>query len=200
MVPTLCFRFENALREIDPSVSLPYFDSNLDNNLEHQARNSLIWTSEFLGNGYGDVTTGPFAGWTISTEVDGSTNLHRNLGEVREGRAPPRLMSDNSLRVVNADSLESISWFVDPSFETNHGSVHNFISGVMANLAVSPSDPVFFLHHAYIDCLWEEMRQNQRDRGINVRLDHLILVGRGFCVSHIINKSIPKQKSQPTSR
>lgn len=38
-----------------------------------------------------------------------------------------------------------------------HNPVHRWIGGNMA-LATSPNDPVFFLHHCYLDLLWERWR------------------------------------------
>jgi tyrosinase len=35
-----------------------------------------------------------------------------------------------------------------------HGKIHNLIGGVMASLGTSPTDPIFWLHHAQIDRLW----------------------------------------------
>jgi tyrosinase len=39
----------------------------------------------------------------------------------------------------------------------NHG--HAWIGGVMNNTSVSPTDPIFWLHHAEVDRLWEIWRQ-----------------------------------------
>ena len=42
----------------------------------------------------------------------------------------------------------------EPSFESApHNLVHNIIGGVMADM-VSPTDPIFWLHHANVDRLW----------------------------------------------
>lgn len=41
------------------------------------------------------------------------------------------------------------------SFEAGpHNGVHNFVGGMMADPKSSPTDPVFWLHHANIDRLW----------------------------------------------
>lgn len=43
-----------------------------------------------------------------------------------------------------------------PSLETNiHNPPHNWVGGVMAT-AASPGDPVFYLHHCWIDLLWAQ--------------------------------------------
>jgi len=44
----------------------------------------------------------------------------------------------------------------EPALEAApHNGVHNLIGGAMDNLAVSPRDPIFWLHHANIDRLWD---------------------------------------------
>jgi tyrosinase len=35
-----------------------------------------------------------------------------------------------------------------------HNHVHNWIGGVMANVRKSPTDPMFWIHHAEVDRLW----------------------------------------------
>lgn len=44
----------------------------------------------------------------------------------------------------------------EPAVETApHNGVHNLIGGTMNNIAVSPRDPIFWVHHANIDRLWD---------------------------------------------
>ena len=112
------------------------------------------------------MTTGPFAHWTLVNPVEGRWVLHRNLTVAPpNARTEPSLMPDEAIEMVtNARTLRDLTWFVDVTFESHHGAVHNWIGGVMGDLPNSPSDPVFFLHHAFIDCLWEQMRSRQRQR------------------------------------
>lgn len=43
----------------------------------------------------------------------------------------------------------------EPTLETApHNPVHNLIGGIMSNVAYSPYDPLFWVHHANIDRLW----------------------------------------------
>ncbi len=44
----IAYRLEIALRMIDPSVAIPYWDSVLEQNLP-DARDSYVWTDDFLG-------------------------------------------------------------------------------------------------------------------------------------------------------
>jgi len=54
-------RFEDELRLVDPSVTLPYWDSTMDYNMDNSI-NSITWSLNFFGNGNGEVNTGPFSG------------------------------------------------------------------------------------------------------------------------------------------
>lgn len=49
---------------------------------------------------------------------------------------------------------------VDPQYdlEFHHGGVHIYIGGDMAMLDTAANDPVFFLHHAFVDYIWEMFR------------------------------------------
>jgi tyrosinase len=85
---TLIFRFEEALRRIDPTVSLPFWDSTVDNDMDNPV-NSALWTAEYFGNGVSDVTSGPAAGW-----VTDQGNLERNYGQAS------RLLSKDQIRRV----------------------------------------------------------------------------------------------------
>ena len=136
----------------------------------------MIWTNRFLGNGRGDVITGPYQFWRLAFPSNQSRSgiIYRNLtSPPPQAVIEPRLMSDDAvLSILGAQSLRDISWFVDSTFETHHGAVHNWVGGVLADLPISPSDPIFFLHHAFIDCLWEQMRIRQRSMGIDPQFDY----------------------------
>lgn len=50
------FRLEVALRAYDPSVSVPYWDSTLDESLP-VPKDSVLWTEDFMGDGNGNIYT-----------------------------------------------------------------------------------------------------------------------------------------------
>ncbi len=80
-------RFEIVLRRIDNSISLPYWDSTLDEGLPNPL-DSILWTNEFLGNGNGAVNTGPFANWRTTRPLQsrpGQRILYRELGQSAAG-------------------------------------------------------------------------------------------------------------------
>ena len=51
-----------------------------------------------------------------------------------------------------------------PVFEWEHGGPHLFVGGHMDNVTCSPSDPTFYLHHSFVDFIWEEFRQQRQSR------------------------------------
>ncbi|MGN2243245.1 tyrosinase family protein [Frateuria sp. GZRR33] len=58
----------------------------------------------------------------------------------------------------------------EPAVESApHNGVHNLIGGTMDNIAVSPRDPIFWLHHANIDRLWDAWVQADDGRHMPAR-------------------------------
>jgi tyrosinase len=153
-------QFELALQGVDPSVVLPYWDWDMSG-----ANNPF--TSDFLG-GDGDraqggrVTTGPFAFSASSfpirvwDDVTGDAGLRRELGDDATSWLP-------TVSQVTAGLAKTPYWPGPSSFErvsegVLHNPVHRWVGGNMAD-ATSPNDPVFFLHHAFLDLLWEQWKQ-----------------------------------------
>ena len=130
---------------------LPYWDSSLDLEMTDPT-DSVIWTSEFLGNGRGDIDSGPFAGWSYDDR-----NLSRSIDSF--GRLMNKTKIDKLVRTRRPQS-----YFVR-ALEQQHNGVHVWVGGNMQSIFRSPSDPVFYMHHAYIDCIWEEYRKRQIRRG-----------------------------------
>lgn len=151
-------RFEKALRGVDPSVSLPYWDWSSGDTTD----TTEIFTDDFMGPS-GDsangerITSGFFvqSNWEIHPELDLGNNgpvLVRNRNLLTSNLS---LLDDIALRArdsVNADN--TFATFL-PALEGPHGSIHMWIRGHMASMS-SPNDPIFFLHHANIDRLWSK--------------------------------------------
>jgi tyrosinase len=75
---------------------------------------------------------------------DTDWGLHRLLG----GRA---MASQNTVDSIQGRSTYASYW--KDLEEHVHNPPHSWVGGVMATTA-SPGDPVFYLHHAWIDLLW----------------------------------------------
>ncbi|MBI3654205.1 MAG: tyrosinase family protein [Acidobacteria bacterium] len=155
-------QFELALQVAvnDSSIALPYWD------WDYSGTNNPF-TSDFLG-GDGDrsqggrVTNGPFAFDTgrfsirIWDEDNGDAGLRREFGEDATSWLPTA--SDISAGLAKTPYWPGPSSFERVSEGVLHNPVHRWISGNMAD-ATSPNDPVFFLHHAFLDRLWEQWKQ-----------------------------------------
>ena len=159
------FSVEEDLRLINPSISLPYWDSTLDFDMVDPV-DSIIWTETFLGNGNGFVTTGPFANW-----MAGANPLTRNIGE-----GSTLFTKEIIRRILTRCRIRDItSPTAMPQFnlETFHGGPHNWVGGQMSGLNTAAHDPVFFLHHAFVDYIWEIFRIRQaRFCGVNPSTDY----------------------------
>ncbi|MET9479491.1 tyrosinase family protein [Streptomyces sp. NPDC006638] len=167
--------FERALRQIDPAVTIPYWDWTTDNTPA-----AALWRDDFLGGtGRGrdqQVMTGPFAysagNWTIKGGVTDDRFLTRDLGRPS---APIALPSKAELAAaMNEKVYDAAPWdsTVTSGFRNrlegwtsggrerwrNHNRVHRWIGGAMLG-AASPNDPVFWLHHAFVDLLWDRWQQ-----------------------------------------
>lgn len=163
--------FERELQTIDPGVTIPYWDWTTDNKAS-----SALWASDFMGgNGRrsdGQVMTGPFAyeagGWPINYGVTSEKYLTRNIGRPdRPITLPTKAELNGALAIATYDVSP---WNSAPSTqgfrnkiegwtvsETKggylHNRVHQWVGGHMIG-AASPNDPVFWLHHAFIDLIW----------------------------------------------
>ncbi|MEU6486067.1 tyrosinase family protein [Streptomyces sp. NPDC046887] len=157
-------QFEQALQAIDPEVALPYWDWSAD-----RTTRATLWAPDFLGGtgraSDGRVMDGPFAAsgnrWRISVRVDGRDYLRRSLGS--GGRQlPTRAEVDSVLAMATYDTAPWNS--ASDGFRNHlegwrgvnlHNRVHVWVGGQMGT-GVSPNDPVFWLHHAFVDKLWAD--------------------------------------------
>jgi tyrosinase len=156
-------RLEEALRAIDSSVTLPYWDWTVDNSPA-----SSIWDPSFMGGdgrpSDGWVTTGPFA------HSSGNWNLVHDGPALRRrfGLSVPTLPASNDLISALAQTVYDVSpyntssssgfrnhlegWISGPQL---HNRVHVWVGGSMGPMS-SPNDPVFFLHHCFVDKCWAD--------------------------------------------
>ncbi|MFC9294040.1 tyrosinase family protein [Streptomyces sp. NPDC057011] len=156
--------FEAALQRVDPKVSIPYWDWTVD-----RTPGSSLWAADFMGGTSrardGQVLDGPFAyaagKWAITVGVDQRQYLRRTLGTgVAELPTKAEVNAVLSMPEYDAAPWNSTSGGFRNHLEGwrgtgLHNRVHVWIGGHMAT-AASPNDPVFWMHHAFIDMLWAE--------------------------------------------
>ena len=143
----------------DPTIALPYWDWDRQGAINP-------FTPNFLG-GDGDaaqggrVADGPFAHATgafpirVWDEEPGDPGLRREFGDDPTSWLP-------SAAQVTTGLGKHPYWGGANSWGRTaegllHNPVHRWVGGNMAD-ASSPNDPVFFLHHAYLDLLWERWK------------------------------------------
>ncbi|KAI3658124.1 hypothetical protein MP638_005063 [Amoeboaphelidium occidentale] len=143
--------FEEALRRIEPDVVLPYWDQSKD--YQNPLRAS-IWRD------FGTVTTGScvtdgyFANWALT--YPGNHCLTRNS----TGNDWP-LDSPQEIRSIITGS-GSFERFFRTLEDFTHMRLHVLVGGASGSgdmvFAFSPNDPIFMIHHAYMDKLWNNFQ------------------------------------------
>jgi hypothetical protein len=176
----ICNRFEAMLREIDPDLSLHYWDWNTDP--------APLFTAAFMGSASGDAGEPWLAAGLYDPNVvddayrDNSTHglnqsppsypVHANpadppkvLTRGKAAGAPPvgqtiggsRWPADTEL--VNATSFQQFNDLLQgceagTSNNCAHGMAHSYIGGTIGNPHTSFRDPFVFLLHSNVDRLW----------------------------------------------
>lgn len=138
---------------------------------------SVIWSEHFMGNGDGIVTTGPFADWDTAVGP-----LIRNLGHFGELFSKSNIANIMS-RKFTVEITEPLG-LPEHNLEVQHGEVHNFVDGQLGELSTAAHDPVFYLHHTFVDYLWEQFRLRQRMQGVNPDLDYPTIVNHTLHSAH----------------
>jgi tyrosinase len=163
--------FEHELQLSDPAVTIPYWDWTTDDKTT-----SALWAADFMGgNGResdGQVMTGPFAyragAWPISYGVTNEKYLTRNMGRPDNPIVlPTKAELSDALAIAAYDTAPWNSAPATQGFRNKiegwpvsetmggylHNRVHQWVGGHMVG-AASPNDPVFWLHHAFVDLIW----------------------------------------------
>ncbi|CAD6191215.1 unnamed protein product [Caenorhabditis auriculariae] len=157
-------QFEIALQTEVPTVTLPYWDSTLDQGLPEES-DSVLWTDELMGNGNGYVKTGPFKDWSTNVFMPLSQVPVKRLYRSTGGREHDRLMTPRDVDwIVTRKNYSQLTFCHDKTFESMHGLSHVWVGGFMFVIRVSPNDPTFYMHHAFVDYLWEQFRRNSQTR------------------------------------
>ncbi|KAI9598695.1 hypothetical protein BDF19DRAFT_335435, partial [Syncephalis fuscata] len=148
--------FEKELQRINSSIMIPYWDWTFDS---QSPELSPIFSDSFMGgNGWGGcVRSGPFANWFPSFPT------RKCLSRVfdRDGRLSAFASPEQIMAIMRtADTYHDMRiWTETPP----HGIIHSSIGGDMETM-YSPNDPIFWLHHAFIDKLWDNWQRLGNNR------------------------------------
>jgi tyrosinase len=178
---------EMALRDIDGSVSLPWWD----------------WTSD---DSHANGLPAAYADTTIANPLlSGVTGLPQQTLNRIQAQVPDTLdFTVNPPQTVRAPgppgdlptaaTIESIleaSTFDDFStqLEDQHNLVHGWVGGAMGIVPIAAFDPIFFAHHTMIDRLWYLWQLRNPNAGVGtVPLDQA-LPGTPLNVSQVLDVS-----------
>lgn len=140
--------FEDILRtECGFTAPLPWFD---ETKYSGRFASSSIFSADWFGAinvGGRCVTNGKFAGLTLNVGPGTSNSAHclaRNNDDSKTANTNAQMVDGCNARTTYADMAAC-------SEGSAHAWGHNGIGAVMQDVYASPGDPVFFLHHAFID-------------------------------------------------
>lgn len=144
---------EKQLQQINPKVVLPYWDWSLDSQAPHD---SPILKEKFFGGERGEnccLVSGPFANWTM--QVPYQHCLRRCYDSDNEVSALPP--TEEIILDLNEPEFSEFS----NQIEAKHGYPHANIGGEDGDFFTmySPNDPLFYLHHTFVDLLWAEWQK-----------------------------------------
>jgi tyrosinase len=98
-----------------------------------------------------------------NARLDAGTTANVSYDVLKEAIKPQDFLSFGSAKAPgHSTSVQSATLESQP-----HNSVHNNIGGFMQDL-MSPTDPIFFLHHANLDRIWDVWTRKQQRRGLPI--------------------------------
>ncbi|KAJ2372643.1 hypothetical protein IW150_004017 [Coemansia sp. RSA 2607] len=151
--------YEKILRGYNPSVAVPYWNAMID--YQHPEQ-SVIFSADNLGGNGGDgsncVSSGVPGTWKMSYP-----DSHCLCRKFSGGTTIPVWYSPEFITHVmqSSTTYAQLRAGIENSI---HGAVHLGMGGDMDTMH-SPSDPVFWVHHANIDRLyaqWQAVNPNDR--------------------------------------
>lgn len=125
--------FEDELHKAEPDCVFPYWNCALD---ELPAR-----LRDFLP--------------VCKTSSGGSRRCTRDVGR---GESRPNQAS--IVRCYNEDRFDNFSEVLESGY---HNAVHRYVGGSMAVMSDAPCDPLFYMHHAFCDFLWDQWQATTSD-------------------------------------
>ncbi|HEU4728977.1 MAG TPA: tyrosinase family protein [Kofleriaceae bacterium] len=144
----LCNHFEDLLREVDPELSLHYWDWTTDPRVDPPG-GAALFTDVFMDNANGEVSH--LLKDFESTEGGAHPKIWRAVGAVAaRPDGTPDLLSD-------ADMLSGANDFATFATRLTHAhdvTAHSYIGGTISDAHYSFHDPFVFLLHSNLDRLW----------------------------------------------
>ena len=126
-------------------ITVPYWDWRVENNTSN-----ITWDD----SGFLDLTT-------LNNNSFNITRGSMTSGFLLASNADLNSMMDLTENLPSSfESVSGVSTFFSKRLEFWHNRGHSFIGGTMG-AADSPRDPVFYLHHNFIDKLWQDWEDKE---------------------------------------
>lgn len=156
--------FETELRKIDSSVTVPYWNWTI---YSQSPGTDPVLSSAILGDsgraGLGCISTnGKLGAWSHSPYWPASNACIQR--SYVPGQSNGRTFHLWGTILDAMDRNPTYSNFRS-TLEIYHGTPHVFVGGGM-NSMMSPMDPIFWVHHAFIDAIWD-VYQKKYDAGFS---------------------------------
>ncbi|EPB70367.1 shTK domain protein [Ancylostoma ceylanicum] len=155
------------------NMFVPYWDSTMDDNInlysDLSSSTSMIFSSDLLGSVIsGNLVDGQFANFvgTIGEVTQRALDQYPGQLFLFQAATVNTIVTQQTLNQVLAATAGSSGCPSVPNsnIELRHGDVHVWMGGFMQTITTSTNDPIFFLHHAFIDFIWEQWRLNKQTR------------------------------------
>jgi tyrosinase len=127
----------------------------------HDGRNFLAWHREYLAKleaaliAMNPLVTIPYWDWVNDRAIPPPLFVASDLAEWGITRGTFNSSFLPTASVINGVMASADFTAFTAALESPHGWVHNAVGGTMAS-STSPADPVFWLHHGFIDKLWAD--------------------------------------------
>ena len=176
-------RFEELIREIDPDLSMHYWDWTEDPRAANDGNGGTVnlFTEGFMGESNGTVGN-PFSSFP---------SFSRNIAGGAGAPSHPGVDSDNDIinstnGISQNEQWETIRDKIERS--PNHNDVHGYIGGNIGTDHLAFEDPFVFLLHSNVDRLWALW---QTVVGEEWRLDPLLTYGNETNHARIVENLEP---------
>jgi tyrosinase len=141
-------------QECDYTGPLPYWDETADSRLSNLLDSPVFQKDAFGGSGSGSnryITDGPFANTSLYLQRPGTAAKEYRISRSLNARS----LSGAGQSAINACfGVKSYTAAWECWHGQTHGAGHMAIGGLNGNVVLSPGDPVFFLHHGWLDAMW----------------------------------------------
>lgn len=142
------YYFELALQDIDPDVTLPWWDWATSGDIPR------AYTARRVGGQANPLHSAPIRPMTSSRDPSWPRRTRRDVGSIPDVLPPP--WRDRWDWAQGAPSFTEFNRRIT----LLHNNVHVWVAGTMAEVDWAAYDPIFWAHHAMVDRAWRIWQYN----------------------------------------